>query len=350
MFGVPLSLTAFEVGKMFQDFAILLISLGIILFGAEIFTNGIEWLGKKLGLAEGAVGSVLAAVGTALPETIIPIIAILFGSEGMGSEIGIGAILGAPLMLVTLAFFMTGLACIIYRKKRVYFSRMNVNPLILERDLSFFIFVYTIALTASFIKLPAVKLVIAGFLVLTYIFYVIITIHSGAKMDKAYDISPCYFDKNNPNPSLFRVGLQVLFALFLIVFGAKFFVNEIEKLSLLFGIPGFILALIIAPIATELPEKFNSIIWVSQGKDTLAMGNITGAMVFQSSLIPALGIILTPWNLSIKAVISVILALTAAVILLIQLKRNGYVSAFGLMFNGIFYAVFLLLVVNRVFF
>ncbi|MEW6623123.1 MAG: sodium:calcium antiporter [Bacillota bacterium] len=335
---------------MFQDFAILLISLGIILFGAEIFTNGIEWLGKKLGLAEGAVGSVLAAVGTALPETIIPIIAILFGSEGMGSEIGIGAILGAPLMLVTLAFFMTGLACIIYRKKRVYFSRMNVNPLILERDLSFFIFVYTIALTASFIKLPAVKLVIAGFLVLTYIFYVIITIHSGAKMDKAYDISPCYFDKNNPNPSLFRVGLQVLFALFLIVFGAKFFVNEIEKLSLLFGIPGFILALIIAPIATELPEKFNSIIWVSQGKDTLAMGNITGAMVFQSSLIPALGIILTPWNLSIKAVFSVILALAAAVILLIQLKRNGYVSAFGLMFNGIFYAVFLLLVVNRVFF
>ena len=39
----------------------------VILAGAELFTNGIEWFGLKLGLAEGAVGSVLAAVGTALP-------------------------------------------------------------------------------------------------------------------------------------------------------------------------------------------------------------------------------------------------------------------------------------------
>ena len=45
-----------------------------------------------------------------------------------------------------------------------------------------------------------------------------------------------------------------------------------------------LLALVIAPIATELPEKFNSVIWVRQGKDTLAMGNITGAMVFQSTI------------------------------------------------------------------
>ena len=55
---------------------ILVIALLVILIGAELFTNGIEWVGRKLDLAEGAVGSVLAAVGTALPETMIPIIAI----------------------------------------------------------------------------------------------------------------------------------------------------------------------------------------------------------------------------------------------------------------------------------
>ncbi len=42
--------------------------------------------------------------------------------------------------------------------------------------------------------------------------------------------------------------------------------------------------LLVAPIATELPEKFNAVIWIRQGKDTLAMGNITGAMVFQASI------------------------------------------------------------------
>ena len=62
-----------------MDVLILAVAFVIILLGAELFTNGIEWFGRKLELAEGAVGSVLAAVGTALPETMIPIIAILSG-------------------------------------------------------------------------------------------------------------------------------------------------------------------------------------------------------------------------------------------------------------------------------
>ena len=61
------------------------------------------------------------------------------------------------------------------------------------------------------------------------------------------------------------------------------------------GLDPTILALIIAPIATELPEKFNSVLWVRNGKDTLAMGNITGAMVFQSCLPTVLGLLFTTW-------------------------------------------------------
>ena len=55
-----------------------------------------------------------------------------------------------------------------------------------------------------------------------------------------------------------------------------------------------LLALVVAPIATELPEKFNSIIWIRQGKDTLAMGNITGAMVFQSAIPVSVALIFAP--------------------------------------------------------
>ena len=49
-----------------------------------------------------------------------------------------------------------------------------------------------------------------------------------------------------------------------------------SSLAAALGVSEILLALVIAPIATELPEKFNSLIWVRQGKDTLAMGNITG--------------------------------------------------------------------------
>src|SRR5512138_814203 len=99
-----------------MDLIIFLLSFVIILTGCEFFTNGVEWLGKIFNLSEGAVGSVLAAVGTALPETLIPIIAILFAGEDAGREIGIGAILGAPLMLSTLAMFVTGIAVFVFSR------------------------------------------------------------------------------------------------------------------------------------------------------------------------------------------------------------------------------------------
>ena len=97
-----------------MDILLLLVALAVILLGAELFTNGIEWFGHRLNLAEGAVGSVLAAVATAMPETLIPVIAIvgptIFGGGSPNSaEIGVGAILGAPFMLSTLAMFVTGI-------------------------------------------------------------------------------------------------------------------------------------------------------------------------------------------------------------------------------------------------
>ena len=87
-------------------------------------------------------------------------------------------------------------------------------------------------------------------------------------------------------------------ALALIIVGAQVFVGAVEHLSSRSGWTQPILALIIAPIATELPEKFNSVLWVRTGKDTLAMGNITGAMVFQSCLPTVLGLLFTTWTFS----------------------------------------------------
>ena len=113
---------------MTLNIIVLLLSLGIILFGCELFTNGIEWLGKKLNLGDGVVGSIFSAVGTCLPETLIPVIALLFSKDQNDSvEIGIGAIAGAPFMLSTLAFFITGLSVIVfaYKRKTRYFININ---------------------------------------------------------------------------------------------------------------------------------------------------------------------------------------------------------------------------------
>src|SRR6476469_10643924 len=122
-----------------MDVLILAVAFVIILLGAELFTNGIEWFGRKLQLAEGAVGSVLAAVGTALPETMIPIIAILAGAGSEASHgVGVGAILGAPFMLSTLAMFVTGIAVLWAGRRRPSGDRMLVDTGVLAHDMRYF--------------------------------------------------------------------------------------------------------------------------------------------------------------------------------------------------------------------
>ena len=65
-----------------MEVVLLFASFAVILAGAQLFTNAVEWSGYKLSLGEGAAGSLIAAVGTAMPETIIPVIALLGGAEG----------------------------------------------------------------------------------------------------------------------------------------------------------------------------------------------------------------------------------------------------------------------------
>lgn len=325
-----------------KDIGLLLISLGIILLGAEGFTNGIEWLGRKLKLGAGAVGSILAAVGTALPETMVPIMAFLSGGEGTkGSDIGIGAILGAPFMLATLAFFITGLAVLLFRRRN---NPLFLDARVVKHDLEFFLIVYSMAIFASFLPTQTLKNGAAWALIGAYGVYVIQTLRESKDEGETEKLAPLYVSRRTRHPALFMILLQIILSLTAIVIGASGFVNAVEPIALAAGIPVFVLALIITPIATELPEKFNSVLWVRRGKDTLALGNLTGAMVFQSSVIPAIGIVITPWKLDSLALWSAFLALVAALIPYLSLCRKAVILPSNLLIGGVFYLLFILTV------
>lgn len=322
------------------DYALLILSLGVILTGAEGFTNGVEWLGKRLKLGAGAVGSILAAVGTALPETMVPVIAFLGAAQDgkMASQVGVGAILGAPFMLATLALFISGLATLVFRRDN--------RPLLLDsgvvtRDLGFFLVVYGLAALASFLP-RGLKNLSALLLLLSYAFYVRRTVRSSQGQESQEILRPLYLARQTQNPRMSQVLSQIVFALLIIVGGAQGFVHGVESVAVDHGIPAFVLSLIITPIATELPEKFNSVLWLRQGKDTLALGNISGAMVFQSSVIPALGILMTPWRLEYLALWSAALALVAAMVPYYSLKRYKAIHPSTLLLGGVFYLLFIL--------
>jgi cation:H+ antiporter len=321
------------------------LALIIILIGATVFTNGLEWFGKKMELSDGAVGSIFAAIGTALPETLIPIIAIMFGSKEAGQSIGVGAIIGAPFMLGTLALFISGVAVLVNRKKRPDFPRLRVDTVVMRRDMEYFLTLYALAILCTFFSHPVLKVFIALTLILCYGAYVLKTLkaeHDDSMQEP--DLDPCFFAPKSQEPHFGLILFQVMSSLFLIVWGAYIFVEKVQLISLQLGISPFILSMVIAPIATELPEKFNSVIWINKGKDTLAIGNITGAMVFQSSIITAIGIMMTKWELNHAAFITVILTFASVGLAYAQIRIRRSLTPSTLLAGGIFYIAFVALV------
>lgn len=323
----------------------LLAALVVILVGAKFFTNGVEWLGARLGLARGAVGSVLAAIGTALPETMIPVVAILMGHGAAAHEVGIGAILGAPFMLATVGFFLAGMTVVILARRRGSVC-LRPEPEILQRDLGFFLAAYTLAIAAAFLP-PVLRPLVVVLLIGGYLAFVVRAITQGERCGDGDDIGPLLVAPRSVSPPLFLILGQVVCAFLLILGGAKVFVSGIGMLAHHFGMAPFLFALLVAPVATEMPELFNSLIWLREKKDTLALGNITGAMVFQSSMVPAIGISFTAWQLTPAALLSAGLALTAAWAAFLYARHFGHLNGVLLAaVGGTFYLFFVVMVLR----
>jgi cation:H+ antiporter len=339
----------------------LVLSLFVILGGAELFTNGIEWVGEGFGLSQGAVGSVLAAVGTALPETILPLIAILSG-HATGEEIGIGAIIGAPFMLTTLAMLVIAVAVLAYARANGRSLELDGDRVVLRQDLGYFLVMYALAMAAGLVHVRPLHWVLAVVLVVGYAFYARrhfrAPVVARLEQEGGSEVKPLYASAVLKRPRHELPGkakdsrnwptfLQVAVALVLIVGGARLFVDAVDALADRFGLSHLVVALLVAPVATELPEKFNSVIWVRRGKDTLALGNMTGAMVFQSSFPVTVGLLLTPWHLAHEALVAGAIALAAGMVLYLTIRVRGRFSAPLLLMQGAFFATYVAYVLTR---
>ena len=296
------------------------------------------------------VGSVLAAVGTALPETMIPIIAIIFVGTEAAEEVGIGAILGAPFMLSTAAMFVTGVAVLAFARGGRRKPYLSIDQRIVGRDLRFFLGMYIVAigLGLPFFEMPFWLRVVAGVVARRRLRPLRLADRQDPRRARGPRgaETPATSSRTSPRHPRGRVVAAAL----RVAGGASSAARSSSstrssRLSELFGISPLVLSLIIAPLATELPEKFNSVLWVRQRKDTLAMGNISGAMVFQSCIPVTVGLWFTPWVLTEAAIASAVIAIGAGLLLQVFLRTGNVLTGRELTSLGIFYAAFIVYIV-----
>jgi cation:H+ antiporter len=321
-----------------------LVSVAVTLGACTLFTNAIEWLGKRFNLSEGAVGGVLAAIGTTLPETSIPIIAIFFGAGRAEAEVGLGAILGAPFMLSTLVIPILAILLVVYARlgKRTAAFRLNYQDV--NGDLFFFVAAYSVALACAFVPSRPVHVIAAVGLISLYLYYVKLKFSESGEEVGEGGLEPLLFARKAATPSFGLIGLQGILGLAGLALGAHLFVLAAETIAGVLSISPLILALLVAPLATELPEMSNSFLWLYRKKDRLAVGNVTGAMVFQGTIPVSIGLLGTDWALAPTALITMVLALVASTFLLVQtvwggLWRPWLLSGSALLYIG--YVVYL---------
>jgi cation:H+ antiporter len=321
-----------------------LVSVAVTLGACTLFTNAIEWLGKRFNLSEGAVGGVLAAIGTTLPETSIPFIAIFFGASRAEAEVGLGAILGAPFMLSTLVIPILAILLVVYAGlgKRTATFRLNYQDV--KGDLSFFVVAYSVALACAFVPSRPMHVIVAVGLTCIYLYYVKLKFSESSEEGGAGGVEPLLFARKEAVPSFGLIGFQGVIGLAGLALGAHLFILAAETIASALSISPLILALLVAPLATELPEMSNSFLWLYRKKDRLAIGNVTGAMVFQGTIPVSIGLLGTDWMLASTALITMVLAVAAATFLLAQamwgaLWRPWLLSGSAILYIG--YVVYL---------
>ena len=316
---------------------LLLGSAAVIYLACEFFVNGVEWVGRKLAVGQQATGSILAAFGTALPESVVTFIAVVFGASAAQKQIGVGAALGGPLVLSTIAYGVVGLTLLLCRQQLPRTDAIRADFRRLSRDQGWFLVIFAGKIGLGLVAF-AFKPWLGVLFLAAYGAYFFKEMRGGAA-EEDHDLEPLKLTPLRAIPSTAAAIIQTVVAIVVIFAASRVFVSQLDALGPVLGVKPQLLALLLSPIATELPETLNAVIWVRQGKHRLALANISGAMMIQATVPTALGLFFTPWRLD-PALILAAGVTAAAVGIMFLAFRAGRISRVLLSAMAIFYLIF----------
>jgi cation:H+ antiporter len=330
---------------------VLLIACAVAIYlSCQWFINAIEWLGQRLNIGSMAVGTILAAFGTALPESVVTLVAVTTGPTAEIRNIGVGAAMGGPLVLATVAYGVTGAVLLLRRRTRTdsrsrELVAAGVGAPSLERptrerdddcgavladpahtarlakDQRWFMAVFVVKVALGLVAF-AIKPWLGLLFFAVYGVYFWREIRGGHSSDHEEELAPLRLQPRAVRPATTAVVTQTVGALAVIFVSSQIFVHQLDAIGPMLGLSAAITALLLSPIATELPEIMNAIIWVRQGKTQLALANISGAMMIQATVPSGLGLLFTDWRLDPALLWSGAITMAAISYLLFALRAN----------------------------
>lgn len=330
---------------IFSSIILLILSIGLVCLACFLFNNAMEWLAKIYELSEGTIGSVLSVIGTSLPQMVVPLIAFIFFRQSETIQIGVGTIIGTPFVLSTLGFGLIGATIITLAKKGERSSEIDADQMIISRNLKFFLITYSFAVFSGLLITEKAPKIVVGFIVLMiYVYYIYRNVvYEEMAIQEMH--TPLFFSPRGEEITLQITFVQLILSLVGLIGGGYLFVYTMKDISLTVGaqsqLAALILAIILVPMVIEIPSKFNTIIWLRESKDTLALADIISGMVFQACVLVMIGILFSPWKFEGISLLVGSIPLISTALTYITITWQEKINPYVLLGCGGFYLVFL---------
>ncbi len=315
-------------------------AVALVVLASDAFTNAVEWIGKLFGLTRSAAGAVVAAIGSSLPETMVAFVALIVLRDPASQAIGIGAVIGAPFMLATIVFGLIGVIAIARSRRRR--GALHVDQHAATFGLALFCLTFALVIGASFAPTLPVRVAASVIVIAAYALYIVyhMRLHGPESDEQPPRLR---FAPRTPAPPPLLVWLQLVAALVVTVLAARWFVGSIAAAAAALRFSPLIVSLVLSPIATELPEIVNVSIWMRRRQDELALGNVIGAMMFQTSTASAIAMLASPWRLDAGAYAACAAAMAAVLLVLGWALVRKRFEAWPLTLCGLLYVVYILI-------
>ncbi len=260
------------------SFLLLILGLGLVVYGANLLVDGASSLAKKYKIPNIVIGLTVVAFGTSAPEFIVSAYAAFTGS----SDIAIGNVVGSNIFNI---FFILGVSAVIFPLTILKNTVLKEIPLSLLAAIVVYILVNDVLLsqgTENIISFGDGLILLSFFVIFMYYL-----VHLAKTSGEDEDLSIKDMTK-------FKSVLLILGGLVLLVGGGKVFVDNAVELALGFGMSKAVVGLTIVAAGTSLPELATSIVAALKKNSDIAVGNIVGSNIFNVFFILGSSALISP--------------------------------------------------------
>lgn len=292
---------------MLLTIILLIVSLGILYFGADFLVKGSSSLALRAGIPSLIVGLTIVSLGTSSPELVVSLKASLSGQP----EIAAGNVIGSNIFNIGV---ILGICALI--------APLTITRSLIRQDMPFLLF--GVILLPFFFMEGEISRIESGIFCLGALTYTLLLIRNARKAKKKEKEQPVETSQNaKPARSWILDVFFVILGLVMLIGGSNLLVDNAVKIARVLGMSEAIIGLTIVAAGTGTPELATSIVATIKGNKDIAIGNVVGSNIYNILLVLGVSSMIKPISTTGISTVDTYILLGFS-ILLLPLMRTGY--------------------------